>query len=434
MYIKRLLVFSFFLFFALFLPADQMRGIESPGAIQIPLIQEIINQVDPEVLYDLVSDLSGERPVSIDGESYTIRTRYALSGEPIEKAAQYLYEFYEDLGLDVDFHQFTYSNQVLTNVVAEKVGTVFPERVYLITSHFDDVPSSPPAPGADDNASGTAAVMLAAEILSQHEFGCTLRFVNFNAEEAGLIGSDHYAKESYCAGEDLRGIVNLDMIAWNTAGSPKEMDLHHLPSNPDSYEIANLFQQVVEDYSLDLEATFAVPITSASDHASFWRYGFPAILASEDMDDFNPHWHTRSDRLANLQDFDYYTEMVRASLGTFARMGCLVKDGWGTLSGKAIEKGTRSPVVGAAISLFNPEWGYTFITYSDEDGIFELSALDGTHNLSADGIGYAFTQFGEVNILQDQILKVEIDLEAISEYPIYLPLAENEVPPPTGCP
>ena len=435
MYFKRLLLFSLLLIvFSLGVSPNQTQGFAATQTHINPNVQDMIDQVDADMLYNLISNLSGEQPISIGGEPYTIQTRYAFSGEPIEKAAQYLYEHYENLGLDADYHEFTYNDQVLSNVVAEKVGTVFPERILLITSHYDDVPSSPPAPGADDDASGTAAVMIAAEILSKYEFGCTLRFVNFNAEEAGLIGSDRYAKQAYCAGEDLRGILNLDMIAWNTADSPKEMDLHHLPSNPESFEIAKLFEQVVEDYSLGIEPTFASPITSASDHASFWRYGFPAILASEDLDDFNPYWHTRSDRLANLQDFEYYTEMVRASVGTFANMGCLVENGWGIVSGKVSEKGTQAPIEGAAISLYNPEWGYTFMTYSDQDGNSQLSALDGLHNISADGIGYSNTPAGDVRVLHDQTLSVNIEMEAVSEYANFLPLSTNEVPPLPGCP
>lgn len=435
MYFKRPLLFSLLLIiFSLGIPPNRTQGFATTETINNPLLQEMIDQVDADMLSNLIGSLSGEQPVTINGEPYTIQTRYALSGEPIEKAAQYLSEYYENLGLDADFHEFTYNDQILSNVVAEKVGTVFPERILLITSHYDDVPSSPPAPGADDDASGTVAVMIVAEILNQYEFGCTLRFVNFNAEEAGLIGSDRYAKQAYCAGDDLRGILNLDMIAWNTVDSPKEMDLHHLPSNLESFEIAKLFEQVVEDYSLELEPTFASPITSASDHASFWRYGFPAILASEDLDDFNPHWHTRSDRLENLEDFEYYVEMVKASVGTFASMGCLVENGWGSVSGKVSEKGTQAPVEGAAIFLFNPEWGYTFMTYSDKDGNYQLSALDGLHNISADRIGYSYTEAADVHVLHDQTLRVDIEMEAVSEYATYLPVAGNEVPPLPGCP
>ena len=336
-----------------------------------PNIQAMLSQVDPGIIYNLSGNLSGERPVTINGEAYTIPTRYALSGEPIEKATQYLYQYYQDLGLDVSLHQFQYGGQMLSNVLAEKPGTVFPERIYMITSHFDSVNGTP---GMDDNASGTVAVMMAASILNQYEFGCTLRFANFNAEEFGMVGSEHYARQAYCAGEDLRGVINLDMIAWNTSGSPPEFDLHALPSVPGSMELAEDFQEVIQTYELNLIPTLGNPFISVSDHASFLRFGFPAILASEDGNDFNPFYHSPDDDLESIKDFEYYTEAVKASLGTFAHMGCLVENGWGIIEGVVAEKSSKTPIPNASISLNNPDWDYSFNTYTDEEGYYQFQS------------------------------------------------------------
>jgi len=397
-----------------------------------PQIQAMLDQVDPGTIYTLTGDLSGEWPVPINDQTYTISTRYALSGEPIEKAAQYLYQHYQDLGLNTSFQNFTYRGQMLSNVVAEKPGTVFPERVYLITSHYDDVPSTP---GADDNASGTVGVMVAASILDQFEFGCTLRFANFSAEEFGMIGSADYARQSYCAGEDLRAVINLDMIAWNTSASSPEMDLHALSSIPGSMEIADVFQDVVSTYSLNLTPTLAVPVTSSSDHSSFWRKGYPAILVSEDSDDFNPYYHSADDRLDNLQDFNYYTEMIKASLATLAHMGCLVENGWGTVTGRVTDNDTKEPITGAAISLYNPQWDYTFSTRSDSNGDYQISALDGWHDIYADGIGYALVTYSGLYVTGDQALNFDLGLEAISETATFIPLIGNgNQNSPPGCP
>jgi hypothetical protein len=399
-----------------------------------PLVQSMLEQVDPNRIYTLTGDLSGEWPVMIGSEPYTIVTRYAFSGEPINNAAHYLNQYYQDLGLDASLQEFTWSNHLLSNVVAEIPGTIFPGRVYLITSHYDNLPSTPPAPGADDNASGAVAVMAAADILSQYEFGCTLRFVNFTAEEHGLVGSDYYAHQAYCAGEDIRGVLNLDMIGWNTLGSSPEMDLYAHPNVSGSSQIADLFHEVVANYGLNLIPTYGSPLISASDHASFWRYGFPAILAIEDLNDFNPYYHTQLDRLANLPDLDYYTEMVKASLGTFAHMGCLVETRWGTLTGQVIDTSTHSPIIGAIVSINNPQWGYTFTTTTDNQGNYAISALDGWHDLSVDGIGYVLSTFTEVYITPDQTLTLNLELEPTNEVAIYLPLTANAMPILPGCP
>lgn len=100
----------------------------------------MLDQVDPDVVETFTGDLSGAWEVVIDNQPYTIETRHALSSEPAAKAAQYLFEFYESLGLPVEYDQFSFSNQTLFNIIAEKEGSVFPERIFLITSHYDDMP------------------------------------------------------------------------------------------------------------------------------------------------------------------------------------------------------------------------------------------------------------------------------------------------------
>jgi hypothetical protein len=381
--------------------------------------------------------LSGEWPVSIEGEPYTIETRYSLSGEPIQKAASYLSEYYQSLGLDVSLEEFVYNSETLSNVVAEKRGSFLPERVYLITSHYDDLPTTPPAPGADDNASGTVGVMVAAEILSQYNFGCTLRFVNFAAEEQGLVGSNDYAKKAYCDGEDVRGVINLDMIGWNRVGSPPEMDLHAHGSVPGSTAIANLYQEVIAAYGLNLEPTLAVPAISASDHGSFWKYSFPAILAIEDLSDFNPNYHTDEDILENLADLDYYTEMVKASLGTFAHLGCLIEEPTALVTGTVVDSVTELPIVGAHLTLINQEadWGYSLSFETDEFGFFQFETISGWHSLYADGVGYPHTLIDEIHLEPGEIATLSAELEPIEETTLYFPLAERiPTPVPTDCP
>jgi len=397
-------------------------------------VQSMLDQVSQEKIRSYMADLSGAQEVSIDSQPYTMETRHALSGEPAAKAARYLFEFYNDLGLEVNQHQFPFSGQTLSNIVAQKEGSIFPERIYLITSHYDDVPVLGPAPGADDNGSGTTAVMVAAEILSQYDFGCTLRFVNFGAEEYGMIGSQHYAQDAYCSGEEISSVINLDMIAWNTPGSPKEMDLHAVSSIPGSVDLATAFQDLVSEFNLDLVPEMANPVTSRSDHASFWNYNYPAILVSEDFEDFNPHYHSVDDDLESLQDFDYFTEMVKASIGTLAKIGCLVEDGWGTLSGIVVSSETLAPVPGASIALHNPQWGFTWYTHSDDTGSYQFNTPAGWHTLSVDGIGYN-RQEREVSIVQNQTQDQDFTLLAADEESIFFPLSTNSHPfVPQGCP
>lgn len=402
-----------------------------------PTIAALIDQVDPAVIIDLAEDLSGVKPVTIGGDPYTIQTRYSLSGEAIQKAAAYLFEYYQSSGLDVTYHDFTYGAHNLSNVIAEKKGLFLPERVYLLTAHYDDLPTSPPAPGMDDNASGTVGVMVAADLLSQVDFGCTLRFASFAAEEQGLVGSEAYASQAACAGEDIRGVINLDMIAWNSAGSSPKMELHAHGSVPGSTAIASLFEEVVAAYELDLVPEPGIPAISGSDHASFWKYGFPAVLAIEDLSDFNPNYHSSQDTLENLEDLGYFAEMVKAGLAAFAHMGCPVEGKTGLLSGTVTDAATQVPIPGATLTLksLEPAWEYTVTAETNNSGQYQFEAVAGWHALSADAAGYPYTPIGDIYIAEGSEVNQDFQLEPIEETQIVFPIALNgQAPASPACP
>ena len=138
-----------------------------------PLVQGMIDQVTPVAAEQYVAQLSGETPVTVDGAPYTIATRHTGSGTPIAKATQFVSETMAGLGLAVEYHDWTKSGYTNRNVIGERAGITNPGDIYIIGAHLDDMPNSSPAPGADDNASGSAATLIAADILSQYQRGCT---------------------------------------------------------------------------------------------------------------------------------------------------------------------------------------------------------------------------------------------------------------------
>ncbi len=93
----------------------------------------------------------------------------------------YVGQHMEELGLGVEYHQW--GGVTYPNVIGEIPGLVNPKNIYIIGAHIDDVQG---APGADDNASGLVATLLAVDILSQHDWGFTLRFAFWTGEELGL--------------------------------------------------------------------------------------------------------------------------------------------------------------------------------------------------------------------------------------------------------
>lgn len=349
-----------------------------------PLIQSMVAQVDSGIITQYTKDLSGEWPVIIDGAPYTLTTRNTYSGVPITKATHYVRDHLAGLGLTVEEHVWQANRP--PNVIGELTGETEPGKIFMITGHLDDMPSSGLAPGADDNASGSVAVMVAADILTQYRWGCTLRFAFWTGEEQGLWGSKGYAQRAAGRNENIAGVLNLDMIGWNTPGSPADIDLHAKSTLPASVELANQFASVVNAYAIGLIPQVVPNGTSSSDHSSFWQYGYTAILGIEDyygIGDFNPYYHTSNDKFQHL-DLGYYTEFVKASVATFAHMSdCLLT---GTLAGDVTAAHDGSAISGAAIELTGDDLSYAATT--DAGGHYSQRVPAGAYDIAVSADGY----------------------------------------------
>lgn len=360
--------------------APQLAAVLTPD----PLVTEMINQVSTTALYNLTGDLSGEWPALVEGAPYTIATRYTYSGTPINKATRYVRDRLLDLGLTAGYHYYTIWGSQYRNVVAEQTGLTQPSRIYLVTAHLDSITYTTPAtlaPGADDNASGSVGVLTAAEILSQYAFGCTLRYVFFTGEEQWLYGSAAYASD--VSNQDIEGVLNLDMIGFNTLGSAPTFELHTRPGNSGDLAIANLFQSVVSAYGIGLTPRLLQDGENFSDHSSFWNQGFPAILAIEDWNDHTPNYHKNGDQLETL-DMTYFTNLVKASVATFAHMGCLLE---GQLSGVVRAAATGLPLAGAQVQIESTS-GKTRTVYTQADGSYAITLPPGLYGVTASKSGY----------------------------------------------
>ena len=211
-------------------------------------------------------------------------------------------------------------------MIGQITGSINPTDIYIIGAHLDDVPTIGTAPGADDNASGSIGTLIAADILSQYQWSCTLRFAFWTGEEQGLYGSAAYATRAKNQGQNIKGYLNMDMISYNS-GAPNEINLFAKSSVPGSVEMMNLYADAISAYGLNL-----VPIKypddtmgNYSDNKSFWDKGYASILAIEDYyGDETPYYHTSNDKLSTL-NLAYYTDFVKASLATFVHLsGCLI--------------------------------------------------------------------------------------------------------------
>jgi subtilisin-like proprotein convertase family protein len=269
-----------------------------------PFVDSIIQLSDHQSILLLTRQLAGDTTVNIDGEIITIQSRhYQSTGNT--KAAQFIYNKFEEYGYHPQFQSFNGLRGA--NVIAEKTGIRYPEKQYIICGHYDNMPSGSTAPGADDNASGTVAVLEAARILSNIDSDYTIIFAAWDEEEIGLVGSDVYAQNAFNNGDQILGVLNLDMIAWDSDND----NLFSVSTNNTSTNFTNDFILTNSYYQPQLTNNFIN--TTASDHASFWTYGYPAFLVIEDWYDFNEYYHTPQDDISIL-NMDYYVALVRAAI------------------------------------------------------------------------------------------------------------------------
>lgn len=278
-------------------------------------------------------------------EDFSPRTTFAVPEN--ENAVNWIHDRFAAMGygsapgMDLAFHSYSQSGMIRRNVVATLHGDV-PEVVY-VTGHFDATSGTDEicAPGADDNASGTVAVLEAARVMAQLPGGFhrTLKFATFNGEEQGLRGSSAYVNMIAGQGEVVAGVYNADMIAYRGVD----------PAPADSWMFINAASSFLADILVDavdlylpgqLGPIVGGALVTASDHASFWNRGYPAILVIESKlfgGELSPWYHTCDDVIANYVDeIDFAVRNTRAIIAAAA------------IVARDYQPGTSAPAVDAA--------------------------------------------------------------------------------------
>ena len=281
-------------------------------------VEWVMDRILQADLVGMLNGLTGETSITIGGMPYVIATRNSATTD-CRMAEQYVFETMQAAGLPAEYQG--YGSGGWRNVVATLAGVSRPGRQVLVTAHLDDMPgsTSPTAPGADDNGSGSVTVLRAAQIMAALPFEKTIRFICFTGEEQGLLGSYAYAASAAARGDTIDAVVNLDMIAYESNGLDV-IELHAGTNVAASGVIADAFMNVNTTYGLGFTPEkITTGSTTASDHASFWDRGYPAILAIEDFQDFTPWYHKVTDRVATL-DQDFFTRFAKAAVGTVATL------------------------------------------------------------------------------------------------------------------
>ncbi len=212
------------------------------------------------------------------------------------------------------FYAQTMYETMQYNVIARLNGKVNPDSVYVLGAHYDSVVSDgndpfASAPGADDNATGVAAMLEVARIMQLHDFtpDYSIEFVAFAAEELGLHGAWDYTEKAL--GMRIGFMLNNDMIGHAPA-IPSLWKLK-IQRYPNSDSVTQLARHIAENHTLlGVEET-----TQSIQHSDSWPFyarGFQAIFLCENM--FTPYYHTVND-VTNFVNELYLAEMTKVSMG-----------------------------------------------------------------------------------------------------------------------
>ena len=247
---------------------------------------------------------------------------------------------------------------VMANVMATLPGTdPADKRIFLVSGHIDSrvtdvMNATADAPGANDDGSGTVAVLELARVMSQQKFPATIIFVAVQGEEQGLYGSTHLAKRAKAEGWNLVAMLNNDIMGNSHGHDPDTHDATHLrvfsegvpatetdaegrvrrtlsaENDSPSRELARYAQQAAQEYvdGLDVVLVYRPDrFLRGGDHTPFNQQGFAAVRFTEMNEDFrHQHQDLRTENgteygdKAQFMDFAYLRKNTGVNLATLA--------------------------------------------------------------------------------------------------------------------
>lgn len=290
-------------------------------------------------------------------------------------------------------HTFNYAGYTGRNIFGTLRGTVAGEQVVIVDAHYDSVAN---APGADDNGSGTVAVLEIARLLGTYPSKKTLRCLGFDLEEAGLIGSLRYVQTGLPADENVLGVFNFEMIGfYSTEPNSQQMptgfnqlfpaaynqiaanqfrgDFLINVGNTESQPLGNVFADAATQYVPGLKVISIYPPGNSelapdlrrSDHARFWDANMQALMLTDGANFRNECYHTPQDTLEKL-NFTFMANVTRATLAAVAQLAEIQHGDWKTVAFQGTV-GTTEPLAacGIRIAAVPQQPGALFVTATD---------------------------------------------------------------------
>jgi len=262
----------------------------------------LARRVDRETLLSHLTHLEGER------HPYASRAR-------LMAAQRYVLAQWRSCHLNTSLDEFSYMGEPFVNLIARPARCPSGPRL-IVGAHLDTVPNSP---GADDDASGLAALLELSRLIGQYAQAAPVEFAVFNLEELGLVGSRHYAGRLRREQQPVIGMLSLEMVGftesegrqrypWFLRGRfPTTGNYLGLAANRRSRGLLGLVERAMRTIDgLPVETLvlpgngWAFPEARLSDHAPFWDRGYPALLVTDTAFFRNPHYHQPSDTVETL--------------------------------------------------------------------------------------------------------------------------------------
>ncbi|WP_373499364.1 M28 family peptidase [Desulfococcus sp.] len=263
--------------------------------------------------------------------------------EKLRETAEYLRSAYGGIPLNAWWEPYDFQGMTVHNVVASLAPASPPRAHYVVGSHYDSVAGTV---GADDNASAVAVQLeLARELAApsnRKRLAAAVTFVSFALEEppaygTRYMGSRVYASRARKAGTPIDGMICLEMVGYTCRtpgcqgypfplmflGYPEAGDfigiVGNFRSRPFAGRLLDSFRKNRRLPSIGLTVPFdgwLMPTVRLSDHASFWREGYPAVMVTDTAFYRNPHYHLPSDTMETL-DVDFMARLVESLVGFF---------------------------------------------------------------------------------------------------------------------
>lgn len=301
---------------------------------------------------EVVGEVSTTRTYSYESDLFAFGSKY-ITEPGNAMAIEYLAGKLRSFGYEPELQWFEPRDGVRTaNVIAKLEGTVNPELIYAVSSHFDSVQRGP---GADDNTSGTAALLEAARVLAENPQPATIHFAFFTGEEAGLLGSREYVRRAVERGDQLVGALNNDMVGY---ANNNRLDNTIRYSNEGIRDI----QHAAAFLFTDMITYDAKYYKSTDAHAYYEAYGdivggigsYP-ILG-------NPHYHQTHDVLETV-NHQLVAEVSKTTVATLM----LLASSPSRLNDLNIERKRRKASI-AWTPAAEPNVDHYLISYGPEDG------------------------------------------------------------------